>query len=134
MRVVLLAILGFTCLSSVAWMEIELTSMDYLITAKLYAGSGGEAEGSVTMRTQDHGICTGTYVMDPTKGSLLVSLDNTTAIYNDCAVESFRISMTPISGYENLKAQKTIPVKFYSAKFRNNQKGAMLKVINHGTP
>lgn len=134
MRAVLLSAIFFVSVSSMAWIQISLssTSNDYEVSAVITPDAGSYFHGTVVAETQSNGQCNGHYTFHLFSNAIEIDLVNANEMgIGNCDSEDITIYIGDNS-YSDLMSGKVLDVEFKSAMFNNETMKATIQMTDQG--
>lgn len=116
--------------SSMAWVDMAITSGEYLIWVRLIGDNDGVVEGDVTAETAEGKVCYGRYTLAISSGALSIALDrkNSGEMDEECARESMEVNIGP-RGFSYLIDGHAIDGVMRSVLFNKEPRLARLQPI-----
>lgn len=116
--------------SSMAWVDMAITSGEYLIWIRLIGDDNGVVEGDVTAETAQGKVCYGRYTLMISSGVLSIALDrrNSGDMDEECAQQSMDMNIGP-QGFSYLIDGHAIDGVMRSVLFNKEPRSARLQPI-----
>lgn len=133
MRYIISTILLLASFSSMAWVDLELVSGHYRMSARLTGDDGDISMGSVVAQSQSNGQCRGRYGLDQMAGLFSISFDgnNGPDSGGGCANESMTVDIGA-DGFTQLMGGAPINAIMYSVMYFYQPRDAVVRMTNRG--
>lgn len=126
MRYIIATVLVFASFSSMAWVDLELVSGDYCMSARLTSDGDNIAMGSVVAQSHSNGQCIGRYELDPEAGLISINFHRPDSA-GGCANESMTVDIGK-HGFAVLMVGASVNAIMHSVMFYDQPRDAVVRM------
>lgn len=129
MRYIISTVLLLASFSSIAWIDLELISGDYMMSARLTGDDDNIAMGSVVAQSQSNGQCQGRYGFDSEAGLISINFDGECGPDSGggCANESMTVDIGE-HGFALLMVGASVNAIMHSVMFYYEPRDAVVRM------